>query len=88
MVASGAVSAGDGSSTGDESYLLPWLWDSSTGKLVKDSEQKLYHWNTKGGTTAWTLPDSWKNLSSVKVYQLTDQGKTNEQTCCRLRRQG
>ena len=80
MVASGAVSAGDGSSTGDESYLLPWLWDSSTGKLVKDSEQKLYHWNTKGGTTAWTLPDSWKNLSSVKVYQLTDQGKTNEQT--------
>ena len=80
MVASGAVSAGDGSSTGDESYLLPWLWDSSTGKLVKDSEQKLYHWNTKGGTTTWTLPDSWKNLSSVKVYQLTDQGKTNEQT--------
>ena len=79
-VASGVVSAGDGSSTGDESYLLPWLWDSSTGKLVKDSEQKLYHWNTKGGTTAWTLPDSWKNLSSVKVYQLTDQGKTNEQT--------
>lgn len=79
-VASGVVSAGDGSATGDESYLLPWMWDSSTGKLVKDSEQKLYHWNTKGGTTAWTLPDSWKNLSSVKVYQLTDQGKTNEQT--------
>ncbi|MBT1174176.1 FIVAR domain-containing protein [Bifidobacterium sp. LC6] len=79
-VASGAVSAGDGTSTGDESYLLPWMWDSSTGKLVKDSEQKLYHWNTKGGTTTWTLPDSWKNLSSVKVYQLTDQGKTNEQT--------
>lgn len=79
-VASGVVSAGDGSATGDESYLLPWMWDSSTGKLVKDSEQKLYHWNTKGGTTIWTLPDSWKNLSSVKVYQLTDQGKTNEQT--------
>ena len=79
-VASGVVSAGDGSATGDESYLLPWMWDSSTGKLVKDSEQKLYHWNTKGGTTTWTLPDSWKNLSSVKVYQLTDQGKTNEQT--------
>lgn len=79
-VASGVVSAGDGSATGDESYLLPWMWDSSTGKLVKDSEQKLYHWNTKGGTTNWTLPDSWKNLSSVKVYQLTDQGKTNEQT--------
>lgn len=79
-VASGVVSAGDGSATGDESYLLPWMWDSFTGKLVKDSEQKLYHWNTKGGTTTWTLPDSWKNLSSVKVYQLTDQGKTNEQT--------
>lgn len=80
VVASGAVSAGDGTSTGDESYLLPWMWDSSTGDVLKDSEQKLYHWNTQGGTTTWTLPDSWKNLSSVKVYQLTDQGKTNEQT--------
>ncbi|WP_140489638.1 endo-alpha-N-acetylgalactosaminidase family protein [Bifidobacterium sp. UTBIF-68] len=80
VVASGEVSAGDGSATGDESYLLPWVWDSSTGEVVKSSDEKLYHWNTKGGTTTWTLPDSWKNLSSVKVYQLTDQGKTNEQT--------
>ena len=74
-VASGAVSAGDGSSTGDESYLLPWLWDVNTGKLVKSSDEKLYHWNTQGGTTEWTLPKDWQNLASVKVYQLTDQAR-------------
>ena len=52
----------------------------NTGKLVKSSDEKLYHWNTQGGTTEWTLPKDWQNLASVKVYQLTDQGKTNEKT--------
>ncbi|NEG88716.1 beta-sandwich domain-containing protein [Bifidobacterium aerophilum] len=79
-VASGAVSRGDNGTGGTESYLLPWMWDSSTGEIVKDSEQKLYHWNTTGGQTTWELPSGWENLSSVKVYQLTDQGKTNEKT--------
>ena len=78
-VASGAVSPGNSNTVkGTESYLLPWLWDVNTGKLVKSSDEKLYHWNTQGGTTEWTLPKDWQNLASVKVYQLTDQGKTNE----------
>ena len=77
IVASGAVSAGDSGQGGTESYLLPWLWDVNSGKLVKDSDQKLYHWNTKGGSTTWTLPKGWENLQNVTVYKLTDLGKTN-----------
>ena len=78
-IATGAVSRGDTGADGTESYLLPWMWDSSTGDLLKSDDQRLYHWNTAGGETTWTLPSGWENLSSVKVYQLTDQGKTNEQ---------
>ena len=77
IVASGAVSAGDSGQGGTESYLLPWLWDVNSGKLVKDSDQKLYHWNTKGGSTTWTLPKGWENLQNVTVYKLTDLGKTD-----------
>ncbi|KAB7790925.1 endo-alpha-N-acetylgalactosaminidase family protein [Bifidobacterium leontopitheci] len=80
VVASGSVEPGDGSGTGTESYLIPWLWDATTGKRVEADAEKLYHWNTVGGETTWTLPDDWANLKSVKVYQLTDQGKTDEKT--------
>lgn len=50
-------------------YLLPWN---------PKKEEKLYHWNDKGGTTSWKLPSSWKNSTSLYVYQLTDLGKVNE----------
>ncbi len=49
------------------SYLLPW------NPLTED---KLYHWNGAGGSTTWTLPASWSGLSTVKLYQLSDQGRT------------
>lgn len=77
VVASGSVTAGDGSSVGTESYLLPWLWDAKTGDLLGSDSQRLYHWNTQGGSTTWTLPKGWENLASVKVYKLTDLGKTD-----------
>lgn len=48
-------------------YLLPW--NPST-------EDKLYHWNAAAGSTTWTLPVSWAGLSTVKLYQLSDQGRT------------
>ena len=88
VVAQGAPSAGDrsdsdiqnGRNRGTESYLLPWVWDSETGKKVDSNDEKLYHWNTQGGTTTWEVPDSWANLKNVKVYRLTDQGKTDETT--------
>ncbi len=77
-VLKGHLSPGDGSGKGDESYLLPWVWDSETGEKVESSKEKLYHWNTKGGESSWELPESWKNLSTVKVYKLTDTGRTEE----------
>ena len=77
----GRANGGDYSSyqDGDEIYLIPWYWNAN-GEELDAKDQKLYHWNTKGGTTSWKLPTGWENVDSVKVYQLTDQGKTNEQT--------
>lgn len=54
-------------------YLLPWT-DADT------SEEKLYHWNLDGGETTWELQGDWTNLENVIVYELTDQGRVNEQT--------
>ena len=49
-----------------DAYLLPWN---------PISEDKLYHWNSKSGSTTWTLPASWGRNKSVVLYQLTDQGR-------------
>ena len=49
-----------------DTYLLPW------NPLT---EEKLYHWNSAGGTTTWDLPESWKKLATVVLYKLTDQGR-------------
>ncbi|MFD0693454.1 endo-alpha-N-acetylgalactosaminidase family protein [Paenibacillus sp. GCM10027628] len=48
-------------------YLLPW---------DPQNESKLYHWNSVGGNTTWTLPASWAGVPTVDLYQLTDTGKT------------
>ncbi len=49
-----------------DTYLLPWN---------PQTEEKLYHWNPKGGTTTWELPGAWNSLKTVELYQLTDQGR-------------
>lgn len=56
-------------------YLIPWYWDPSTGERVSAADEKLYHWNAKGGSSTWELPDSWQSLSNVIVYELSDQGR-------------
>ena len=80
VIATGAVSRGDNGQGGTESYLVPWNWNAETGEKVSEDKEKMYHWNTKGGTTTWELQDNWKNLKNVKVYELTDLGKVNEKT--------
>lgn len=80
VIATGAVARGDNGQGGTEKYLLPWIWDSETGDEVDAKDEKLYHWNTKGGSSEWELPDSWSGLKDVKVYKLTDLGKTDEKT--------
>jgi len=49
-----------------DTYLLPW------NPLT---EEMLYHWNQKGGTTSWELPSGWKSLKTIELYLLTDQGR-------------
>lgn len=44
-------------------------WDPNT-------EEKIYHYNTEGGPTTWDLPNSWSGMNSVKLYQISDLGKT------------
>lgn len=55
-----------------DKYLLPWNWDENGNNLTGDQE-KLYHFNKKGGTSTWEIPSDW-NVSSVKFYQLTETG--------------
>lgn len=38
-------------------------------------EDKIYHYNVKGGKTSWVLPFSWKNMSEVCLYQLSSKGR-------------
>lgn len=78
VILKGAATGGDGTNPGDETYLLPWIWDAQTGKKVASADEKLYHWNTKGGSSEWELPASWEGLSNVVVYELTDLGKVNK----------
>lgn len=53
-------------------YLLPWT--------IEGEGEKLYHWNSEGGTTTWELQDDWASLANVYVYELSDQGRINETT--------
>ena len=62
-----------------DSYLLPWDdGDMQVDNSQEEKEVKLYHWNEKGGTTTWELPDSWEGLANVYLYELSDQGKVNQ----------
>lgn len=76
-ISEGAPTGGDGSNRGNEKYLIPWNWDCNGKKLAAD-DLKMYHWNTQGGTSTWTLTKDWEGLSSVVVYKLTDAGRTDK----------
>ena len=52
---------------GKTQLFLPW-------DPVKEDE-KIYHWNPLGTKSEWELPDNWKNLKTVKLYELSDLGK-------------
>ncbi len=79
-VLDGSENRGDNDNVkGNQTYLIPWLWDSSTGDFLDSKDEKLYHWNTAGGTTTWTLPESWNDVDEVKYYKLTDLGAVEEE---------
>lgn len=76
-ISTGAPTGGDGSHPGNETYLIPWNWGVHGEELDAD-DQKLYHWNTQGGTTTWTLTKNWQNLKNVVVYRLSDEGRSEK----------
>lgn len=81
-ILTGASNPGDFTSNapgGNMKYLLPWYWNIN-GDTVAAADEKLYHYNVVGGESTWELPDGWTNLANVKVYKLTDQGRTEERT--------
>lgn len=57
-----------------DTYLLPWAADGTFDPQGKD-QQKLYHYNPKGGTTTWTLPEGLKQRGTYKLYSLSDTGR-------------
>ena len=60
-------------------YLIPWYW-TTDGQRVSADQEKLYHWNAQGGSSTWELPNGWEQLSTVTVYELSDQGRINGTT--------
>lgn len=40
------------------------------------TEEKIYHYNTKGGKSSWHLPASWQSVSDAWLYRLGDNGRT------------
>lgn len=55
----------------DEIVFIPWS---------PEKEDKIYHYNKKGGTTTWKLPDSWNTCQRVVLYKLDEQGRQDEKT--------
>lgn len=40
-----------------------------------NTEDKIYHWNDKGGDTTWELPKSWAGRTSAQLYALLYVGR-------------
>ncbi len=39
------------------------------------NETRIYHWNDRGGTTTWRLPESWRSFRDLVLYELTPLGR-------------
>lgn len=37
---------------------------------------KAYHWNDNGGKSTWQLPTEWADAAALRLYKLSDQGRT------------
>ncbi|MFX3635373.1 MAG: endo-alpha-N-acetylgalactosaminidase family protein [Candidatus Pristimantibacillus sp.] len=58
----------DSSSISNSTVFIPWS---------PESEDKIYHWNPAGGSTTWSLPDSWADVTTAQLYKLTDLGRVH-----------
>ncbi len=66
--------------TAEANSLIPWEWDNDNNVLPLTEGSKLYHWNTTGDSTTWTLTDKFKTASSYDLYELTQQGRVKVAT--------
>ncbi|MBX7286356.1 endo-alpha-N-acetylgalactosaminidase family protein [Clostridium chauvoei] len=57
---------------GKTTLFMPWTWE----QLDNEPENKVYHWNPEGGTTTWDIPTGWEGTETVKIYELSDLGRT------------
>ncbi|MGL5329555.1 MAG: endo-alpha-N-acetylgalactosaminidase family protein, partial [Peptostreptococcaceae bacterium] len=53
---------------GDTQLFLPWN--------PVEEDEKIYHWNPLSTSSTWELPDNWKNLGTIQLYELDDLGRT------------
>ena len=60
---------------GQGKIFIPWYAEDSETRNP-DEAAKIYHWNSDGGETTWTLPENWSDLSNVYLYKTTQNGKT------------
>ena len=49
---------------GQGKIFIPW-YDEDSETQNPDEAAKIYHWNSDGGETTWTLPESWEKLKNV-----------------------
>ena len=60
-------------------YLLPWSSEAvefgETAKRDDSKQSKLYNYSLDGGAQNWTLLPEFANQSTLKLYELTDQGR-------------
>ena len=59
---------------GQGKIFIPW-YDEESETRDPDEAAKIYHWNSDGGETTWTLPESWSGLANVYLYKTTQNGK-------------
>ena len=66
--------------TQDGRFVMSWTGGGSNSRLCVpwDGGKKIYLWDESGSEQKWELPPSWKEFSTVWVYQLTDQGRRGE----------
>ncbi len=41
----------------------------------EDGQDKIYHYNNNGGNTTWELPNTYAGQTTIKVFELSDQGR-------------
>lgn len=56
---------------------IPWYDEDEDIKTRPDPDDaaKIYHWNSNGGNSTWTLPENWNNVENVYLYETTQNGK-------------